>query len=166
MLSLKAQDFRSLSILIILIIFPLISSCDDTAPKFKSFEQAEFKTPSGKVVKVYIAKSPTEQAIGLSGTKPEQFADDEAMLFPANKMLERQFWMPETFMDLDLFFMNEDYYILDIHRNLKHFTKRVPERDVPRSKTVFSQHVLEMKSKSSLSQELEIGMKLELDKIK
>jgi uncharacterized membrane protein (UPF0127 family) len=160
----KAQEFRTLSLTILLVLFPLISSCNDTAPQFHQFEQANFKVPSGKNIKVYIAISAQEQAIGLSGTKPEQFSDSDAMLFPAKEMSERQFWMPETYMDLDLFFMNEDYYILDIHRNLKHFTKRQPEHLVPRSKTVYSQHVLEMKSSSPFSKELQIGMKLEMKK--
>jgi uncharacterized membrane protein (UPF0127 family) len=164
MIQAKAQEFRALTITILLVLFPILSSCNDTTPQFLKYQQAKFKTPSGKEITVYIAQSPQQQVIGLSGTKPEQFSDTDAMLFPAKSMSNRQFWMPETYMDLDLFFMNEDYYILDIHRGLKHFTKRTPEHEVPRSKTVYSQHVLEMKSSSPYSQELEIGMKLKLEK--
>jgi uncharacterized membrane protein (UPF0127 family) len=162
MIQAKAQASRAIKVLIFLLVFPIISACDDTVPHFKKYSQATFQTPSGKVVNVYIAKTDSQQKLGLSGIKPEQFADSDAMLFPTSSMRPRQFWMPETFMDLDLFFMNEDYYILDIHRGLKHHKTRIPERDVPRSKTVYSQHVLEMKSSSPLAKELEIGMKLNL----
>ena len=98
----------------------------------------------------------------ITKIKPDQLKDNEGMLFPENEMKQRMFWMPNTHMNLDIFFLNKDFYVLDIHRNLQHFPKRYPESEIPRSKTVYSQHVLELKSSSPLAAKIKRGMILDI----
>lgn len=146
------------------LLFLLVTACNNsTASHLKELEVKYFVLPSGKKIKTYIAKTDEEQKKGLSTIQPADFGMNEGMLFPAERMFIRQFWMPETHFNLDLIFMNADYYVLDIHRNLQHFPKREPRRDVPLSKEVYSQHVLEVRSDSPLAKEIQPGMILKLE---
>ena len=60
--------------------------------------------------------------------------------------------------------MNEDFYILDIHRGLKHNPKSRDKVEPTYSKVVFCQHVLELKSSSPLAKKLRPGMILKWKK--
>jgi uncharacterized membrane protein (UPF0127 family) len=145
------------------VFLTLIISCvkdNSAATKFKDYKQGEITLPSGKILKVYIADSDDKQQLGLSHLKPEDFQDDETMIFLDEVPSFRQFWMPDTHFNLDIIFMNHEFEILDIHKNLEHFPKREPNHLIPRSKRVYSQHVLEIKSSSPLALEFKIGMKL------
>ena len=142
-------------------IVGLLTSCTtNSAEHLKSYPVKTLSLPSGKTVKVYIANSYQRQKDGLSKIKSEDFSSTEGMLFPEDRMMLRQFWMPETHFDLDVIFMNEDYYVLDIHRSLKHYPAKGERGIVPLSKEVFSQHVLEVRSDSPLAKEIQPGMTL------
>ena len=130
----------------------------DTASHIKNLPQKTILIPSGEELKTYIAKSYSEQKKGLSGVKPSDFSVNEAVFFTGNRIYEREFWMINTFFDLDLFFLNEDLYVLDIHRNLQHFEGESPKSEIPRSRIVRAQHVLEVKSSSPLAKKIKLGM--------
>lgn len=152
-----------LKLLLTFMLYSTLSSCNESKNNFRSYPKGVISLPSGNKITVFIANSAKEQSLGLSHVKEQDLKDNEAMLFPAKSMGPRQFWMPETHINLDLFFMNRDFYILDIHRNLQAFPKKEPRNKIPRSKTVYSQHVLEMKSSSELAKELDYGMILKID---
>ncbi len=116
-----------------------------------------------KKVKVYIANNDERQRQGLSKIQSKDFPIDAGMLFPDEYMHIRQFWMPETYFDLDVIFMNSDYYVLDIHRGLKHFPGKGSRREVPLSKEVFCQHVLELRADSPLAKLVQPGMTLKFE---
>jgi len=87
----KAQDFKSLSFhLLAMFLFAL--ACNGTELHYQDYPKGEITLPSGKKITVYIAETAKEQRLGLSKIKPEDFKDNEAMLFPADKMKVRQFW--------------------------------------------------------------------------
>lgn len=151
--------------LILSLIWTLILGCalgctDDARSRLEKFEVGTIELPSGKKLKVYVAQSISQQKRGLSGLTPKQFLDNESMLFPGNKNQIRQFWMPETHFDLDIFFLNKDLYVLDVHRSLTHFPHAEPKEKIPLSKAVYSRHVLEVKSSSPLAKEIQPGMLL------
>ena len=139
----------------------IASSDNSSIGHLKSYEKVFLELPSGEKIYTYIAKTESQQRLGLSKIESKDFSNSMGMLFPEDKMRVRQFWMPETHFDLDVFFMNEDYYILDIHRNLKHSKDR---SNAVYSKEVFSQHVLELKSSSPLAKKIKPGMILKLTK--
>ena len=136
----------------------------DSASHIRKYESKKLEIPSGESITVYIAKSAQDQKRGLSKIEPSDLKDSEGMFFTGEKLRPRQFWMPEVYFDLDLFFLSKDLYVLDIHRGLKAHKKRFPESDVPRSKTVMSVHVLELKSSSPLAQKIKQGMILQWKK--
>lgn len=152
----------SLLLIKIMLLSQLIScnEIEKSASKnpFNSYQQGEITLPSGKRLKVYMAVSDEQQQMGLSHIKLNEFADDETMLFTGTKDSTRQFWMPDTFFNLDIIFLNEDLYVLDIHRNLQHFPKSGPRSEIPLSKKVYCQHVLEIKSTSPWASEIQPGM--------
>jgi len=140
----------------ILLIF---ASCVESSAKhLEKLPQDTILIENSIELKTYIAVTYDEQRKGLSGVMPKDFKDNEAMLFPARRDKVRQFWMPETHMDLDIFFLSDDLYVLDVHRSLKHFEKDGPDHEVPRSKIVKCRHVLELKSSSPLAKKIYPGM--------
>lgn len=166
MIPLKSQAMKHSILLLFIVFFSLAGGCNDTSAHFHSYKKSILTLEGGEKLTIYIAESHKQQELGLSKVKPEQLKDNEGMLFPEKTMKPRMFWMPETYMDLDIFFLNADYYVLDIHRGLKHFPKRYPENQIPRSKTVVSQHVLEIKSSSPLAKKIKRGMILDFSEMK
>lgn len=135
----------------------LFISCNSNA-MFQEYHKVTIQTPTGENLKVYLAISRDQQTQGLSTVKKDEFSDNEAMLFYGKIDLERHFWMPNTYFDLDIIFLNEDFYVLDIHRSLKHFPYSGPESSIPRSKRVKCRHVLEIKSSSPVAKKIQPGM--------
>jgi hypothetical protein len=135
-------------------------SCNESKPinPFKTYKSMTITLDSGEKISTYIAHSAEDQSLGLSLVKPDEFGDADAMLFTGEHFKTRQFWMPETFFNLDLFFLGPDMKVLDIQRDLQHHTKRFPKKDVPLSKFSYCQHVLEMKSTSPISAKIKVGM--------
>jgi uncharacterized membrane protein (UPF0127 family) len=68
--------------------------------------------------------------------------------------------MPDTYFDLDIFFLDKDLKILEVQRNVPHYPGRQNPSKIPRTKKVLSAHVLEMKSDSPLAKELKPGQTL------
>lgn len=120
-------------------------------------KKVELITPSGDSIETRLAIGPKEQEIGLSGIKPEDFDEDEALLFFYLSDGERHFWMPDTYFDLDLFYLDKNLKITDIIRKLPHYVGRANPSLIPKARGVWSRHVLEMKSTSEIAQKLKIG---------
>ena len=155
---------RAAKLMLFLLILGFSTACEsDSASHIRKYETKKLEIPSGDEITIYMAKTVQEQKRGLSKIEPSDLKDNEGMLFTGEKLRPRQFWMPEVYFDLDLFFLSKDFYVLDIHRGLKAHKTRIPERDVPRSKTVMSVHVLELKSSSPLAKKIEQGMLLKLE---
>jgi len=157
------QSFTKL--IIFLGLLAHFTGCNaSTSKHLKSYQKGVMTLPNGESFLVYIAKTSAQQKLGLSKIKAEDFSINEGMLFPEEKMFMRQFWMPETHFDLDVFFLNEDYYVLDIHRGLRHNSNPIKSyrdrQNTSFSKKVFSQHVLELRSDSAFAKKIRPGMLL------
>lgn len=145
----------------ILTLSLLLASCDDDArSRLEKLEQGQVVLPSGKELKVFVARGASEQVQGLSGLTPQDFGEDEAMLFPSRQNKVRQFWMPNTHFNLDIVFLTKDLYVLDVHKNLESYPHKGPKDKIPLSKAVYSRHVLEIKSSSPLAKEIRPGISL------
>lgn len=144
--------------LFLLLISGSISCQSDSASHIRDYETKKLELPSGELITTYIAKSVSEQKRGLSKINSEDLKDFEGLFFTGDKIKPRQFWMPEVYFDLDLFFLSADLYVLEIHRGLKSHRTRFPESEVPRSKTVMSVHVLELKANTRIARKIEQGM--------
>jgi hypothetical protein len=121
----------------------------------------ELKSPQGDVIKTTLSFTPKDMEQGLSGVKSEDFSDSQGMIFFYLAEQEMHFWMPDTYFDLDLFFLDKDLKIIDIIRKLPHYIGRSNPDLIPRARGAWGRHVLEMKSTSAISSKLKIGDQLE-----
>ena len=124
-------------------------------------KRLELKTPQGDIIKTSLVYTPKDMEQGLSGVKPEDFKEDQGMLFFYLEDGDKHFWMPDTYFDLDIIYLDKDLKILDIVRKLPHYIGRNNPELIPRARGVWSRHVLEMKATSGISAKLKIGDKLE-----
>mgnify|MGYP003682943629 CR=1 FL=1 len=152
---------RLTNLIIIFSLFGVFTGCNaSTKDHLDSYPIKKLSIDGKSTFKVYIADTNDRQRKGLSEINSNEFTVLEAMLFPATKMSVRQFWMPNTHFDLDVIFLNQDHFILDIHRGLKHYPKLGPKSKVPLSKEVYSKDVLEIRSDSPDAKKFKIGMQL------
>lgn len=126
-------------------------------------KKIELKTPAGDVIKTTLVFTPKDMEQGLSGTKADDFNEEQGMLFFYLADDEKNFWMPDTYFDLDLIFLDKDLKINDIIRKLPHYIGRNNPDLIPRARSVWARHVLEMKASSPISQKLKIGDQLRWD---
>ncbi|MFZ4712406.1 MAG: DUF192 domain-containing protein [Bacteriovoracaceae bacterium] len=118
------------------------------------------KLASGEELKVRLAISIEEQTQGLSGLKDADFQNDEAMLFFYTEDSDRMFWMPDTYFNLEIYFLDKDLTILAVERDVPfHPTRNVPPK-IPTTKVHYCRHVLEIKSSSPLAKKIKPGDKL------
>jgi uncharacterized membrane protein (UPF0127 family) len=105
-------------------------------------------------VQIQLSISEKDQVKGLSGVKPEELADYQGMLFVYNSIGPRSFWMPDTHFDLDLFYLDQNFNVIDIFRGLKHHPGKDVPPPIPRAPTIYCWHVLELKASSPLSKKI------------
>lgn len=122
-------------------------------------KDVELVTPSQDIVRTSLAYKSADIYRGLSGVRPENFADDQAKLFYYFYSDWRTFWMLETYFDLDIIYLDKSLKITDIVRDLPFYTGTSTRR-VPRAPETYSRHVLEMKSTSPIAEKLQIGDRL------
>lgn len=148
-----------------LLLLFILSACqsESRSPKDSQnpWKSVELITKSGDSIETTLSVTPTEQTQGLSGVKPEDYSDHDGMLFFYTMDGERTFWMPDTYFDLDLFYLDKDMKVLDIVRKLQHYVGRTNPDLIPRARSVWARHVLEMKSSSPVAAKIQIGDSLQ-----
>jgi uncharacterized membrane protein (UPF0127 family) len=130
------------------------------APHLASMQSGRFQTPEGKSLTAILAITASEHERGLSAVKPQEWPVDHAMFFASLEDNYRTFWMPDTYFDLDIFFLDKDLKIVAIERKVAHHPGRENESTIARTRSYLCRHVLEMSSDSSLSLSLNVGDKL------
>lgn len=137
---------------------PEVSTEDTTpeSPQVNPLKFVELTTNNNETVRTSIASTSKEQTQGLQFVMPSEFDEDEGKLFFYLSDQSRTFWMPNTYFNLDLIYLDKNLKIIDIVWNLSHYTGNVNSQ-IPRAPTVKSRHVLEMKAGSRISSGLEVG---------
>ncbi len=139
----------------------LLAACNDKVaqnPKDWAYLQA----PQDRIL-VRVAISDEDQQRGFSGIRNEDWPDNDGIIFLFDEDGQRGFWMPDTYFDLDLFFLDKDLRIIDIDRKVPHFIGRHPQDRVPRARIVWARHVLELKASSPVAARLRVGDQLRWD---
>ncbi len=144
----------------LLLLFSLESCQTNSRTMTELPKKTELITPSGKIIKTTLAITLKDQEQGLSGVKPGDFDDDQGMLFYYLEEDEKHFWMPDTYFDLDLIYLDKNFKVVDIIRKLPHYKGRANPNLIPRARPVWSRHALEMKASSKISQEIKEGDQL------
>jgi uncharacterized membrane protein (UPF0127 family) len=110
----------------------------------------ELLLPNGNLVKLRLAVDPETQEKGLSGVRPKDFAINEGMLFYYSQRSLRQFWMPDTYMDLAIIFLDEELTIVHMERMSAQPGEKNP-KNIKRTPAIVAQHVLELRADSPLA---------------
>ena len=145
--------------LTLLLLFTLMA-CQSESQKRNPLKEVQLETPKGELIRTSIMYTDEEQMKGLSGTQESDYDADQGMLFFYKESGEKNFWMPDTYFDLDLFYLDDQLKILDIVRKLPHYIGRNNPDLIPRARAVWCRHTLEMKSTSQIAQGLKIGDQL------
>lgn len=131
------------------------ASPTSTTEEADPLKQVPLLTPQDETIDTSLAWKTEDLLRGLSGVRADEFDIDDAKLFFYLREESRTFWMPETFFDLDIFYLNEDLEIIEIVRDLPHHPSR--EEPIPRAPAVISRYVLEMRSDSPIARGLRVG---------
>lgn len=147
--------------LLTILLFFFIVACQNTSKDpfdpNSPFSKVELLTPKGDSIKTKLAITPDIQEQGLSGIRSDDFQDDQGMLFFYISDDLRQFWMPDTYFDLDLFYLDKNLTIINIIRRLPFYIGRQNPDQIPRAPGIWARHVLEMKSSSKIAENLKVG---------
>lgn len=114
----------------------------------------------GTPLRTKLAIGPYETSLGLSGVKPEQFQENQGLLFFFLQDEERLFWMPDTYFNLDIVFLNENLEILHLEKNVPAHPGRSENPPIPRTPIIKCRYVLETRANSPFSKGLTKGEKI------
>lgn len=104
---------------------------------------------NNKEYKVQIAKTEEEKQKGLQGVK--KLPKDEGMLFVYDEPQTVGYWMEDTYIPLDIIFIDDDYEVISVYTG-KPLSKDIVEEDNVK-------YVLEVNANSGISK----GDELEYD---
>jgi len=113
---------------------------------------------SKEIFQVKVLTSPEELAKGFSGVKSEQVSAHQGLFFKFKQPEKRFFWMPDTYFNLMIIYLNEQLKVVDIVRDAPHHVG-YSEKDSPiyRAPPIIAMHVLEIKSSSPTAQKIKKG---------
>lgn len=110
------MTLKKLSILFFALLFVFAVSGVSRAQKLHTLKIAR-GVSTITTVRVELANTPKERAIGLMYRK--ELAPDHGMLFMFQKDISQPFWMKNTYISLDIIFIDNNMEIVAIHRDAK-----------------------------------------------
>lgn len=131
-----------------------------TSPSKKdgvSFEKTNLKLPNGTVISVEIAKTTAQREKGLMFR--ESLSNSYGMLFVFPNQRFLTFWMKNTFVELDMVFLNDERRITGIHARVPKSGKNMSDARVARRSGV-GRYVLELPGGSAQGYGLAAGQRL------
>jgi len=105
-------------------------------------------------IEVAVADDQEERNMGLMDVN--ELPADKGMLFIFDNQQPLSFWMANTPLSLDIFFVNESGEIVRIHQNTQPFSENNLSSGAP------AKYVIETNSGFSLSHDIQEGMKVAL----
>lgn len=120
----------------------------------------EIQNTKGEVITLRLATSRKEHSKGLSGLKQKDFSNKEGMLFVNETMGTRRFWMPDTYFNLDIIFLDSDLKIVGTEMNAPSHPGTFEPPVIFRTKPYQAQFVLETNAGASFTKGLQNGDKL------
>lgn len=136
----------------------LLLVCDSSV--YATALKANIINPQNQKISLRLAITPKEQQKGLSGLRPHQFSYDEGMLFINNATSTHRFWMPDTYFNLDIIFLDYSLTIIGIEKDVPHHPGFKEPPLIYRTNEYNCQFILETKAQVPFSKQLKIGDKL------
>jgi len=125
-----------------------ISACTSTMPSV---------TINNITYQVEIADETDERSLGLMNR--QELAPNQGMLFIFNDERIRSFWMKNTYIPLDMIFINKNQEIVTIHENVRPCEEQSPKQNTCSSyqSTEPAKYVLEINAGEAKKNNLQVG---------
>lgn len=120
---------------------------------------AELALPDGFKVRAELALTPETQARGLMFR--ESLAPDAGMLFVFPGEDVRTFWMKNTYVDLDMVFLDGDLKVLRVFHRVPRSYRGQPEGELARA-TAAAACVLELPAGTARAHKVRTGARLKI----
>lgn len=117
----------------------------------------EIQNPKGETITLRLATTRKQHAKGLSGVKQKNFSNAEGMLFVNEAMGTRRFWMPDTYFNLDIIFLDQNLAVVGLEMNAPFHPGTIEPPVIFRTKSFQAQFVLETKAGAPFSKNLKTG---------
>ncbi|MFT5429933.1 MAG: uncharacterized membrane protein (UPF0127 family) [Myxococcota bacterium] len=115
-----------------------------------------FQQPEGTVVaEATVVSTDAERAVGLMYRK-ERLADGEGMLFAMDKDADHSFWMKNTYIPLDMLFIDQSGVVVGILQDV------TPRTKTARRVGLISRFVLELDAGYCARHKVTVGQRVEM----
>ena len=157
------KQLRKMTLLSTFVVLLSISCHSDNKvathrPWYQGYKVKSLLLPSARMLRVYMADTPEKQEKGLSGVK--SLKENEGMVFSYKSMTPLRFWMPDTYINLDIFFMDEKLNVIYIERNVSAHPGRKEPPAIKRTATVRAQMALELQHGTEAAKSIILGQQL------
>lgn len=122
------------------------------------YRQTTVTLPDGFVLHVRVADTPEKTEKGLMFVK--YLPENEGMLFVFDRPQTHYFWMKNTLIDLDIFFLSPDGEITRLYEYVPHTYTYTPEHEIPVVRGD-GQYVLEAAAGTARRHRLQAGGRLQ-----
>ena len=129
-------------------------ACTEHPPSKNGQPLVPIHLPDGAVIRVETARTPSEWARGLMFRT--SLPKDGGMLFVLEQDALQQFWMKNTWIDLDIVFLGPDWRIRQISESVPRTTPATPEDQIPNVQGR-GRFVLELSAGASRQHRLKVG---------
>lgn len=120
----------------------------------------KMQNPYKNTVTLDLALTRSQHTKGLSGLKSNQFSESKGMLFVNPEMGPRRFWMPDTYFNLDIIFLDKDLKIVGIERDVPAHPGMTEPPTIYKTESYSAQFVLETKAKAPFGKKLKLNDQL------
>jgi uncharacterized membrane protein (UPF0127 family) len=120
-------------------------------------KKAEMLLSNGKKLDLTVVTKEEDQIRGLSGKRSNEFGANEGMFFFYLGDSQKGFWMPDTYFDLDILFLDKDLKVLHIERQVKAHPGLKEPPAIAQTPVIHCRHVLEVRSDSKVADGVKKG---------
>lgn len=112
------------------------------------------RAPVAVELPIVLAIESEHKVQGLSGVRPAEWNPAWGMLFVYPSVGSRGFWMPDTYFDLHIVFLDRSLTIVGLERNVPAHPGWAEPPAIARTAAYRSQHVLELMSDSEIARQV------------
>ena len=116
--------------------------------------------PNSRIISVEVASDEKSRRKGLMFRK--SLKQNEGMLFVFDNDSKRNFWMKNTFIDLDILFIGEDFIISEIFENVRKSKINASYSEISKV-SAKGKYILELAAGSAEKNRLRSGLKIEIE---
>jgi uncharacterized membrane protein (UPF0127 family) len=127
---------------------------EDAARAFANAGRAVVRMPSGRAIVATVADTPERSMYGYMFKR--EVKEDEGMVFVYPEMGQHPFWMKNTYVPLDIIWMDDAFTILHVETAAPCKADPCPSYGTPR----MSRYTLELKGGAAAKEGLHVGDRL------